>query len=377
MLKGEAVVTRRDQYQELADPVKIGLLMDGPPKYSDQILRVCELVAEQYKAAGRFERGFEFIPVYPWGPPAGFIRNTIDAFNELCDKGCLAVIGGTHSDDCIALPPYADARETPYIAMGATRQSMSKWSFAIGWGSCSQDGYVMASWLRKNGYKRVVMTWDHATHCEEYVSHFRNACVRAGIEILADHRFPQILVPELDDIVARVHAKFVELKPDALASFASGPAGSRWCQHVTRNWDIPRVLNGAFYGAATPEGRERLEGWVGTTMWDDDNPVAAKFAGEFKARYPEAGDVPVELLALSYDVARALIEGVIHAPILTPDGVRRGLEMIEMIPAACGGPRTCIGFNAHAHLGHKGADVMVLRRVKNGQNIMEGRAELF
>src|SRR6185295_9612389 len=155
------------------------------------------------------------------------------------------------------------------------------------------------------------------------------ACARAGIEILSEYRFPQILVPELDDIFTSVTGRLKALQPDALAHFGTGPVAGRWADFVNKNWnDLPRVMNGAFYGAYEPEYRAVYEGWVGTSMWDEDNPTAAKFAKEFAARYPEAGDVPIELLALSYDVARAIVEGVVQAPILTPDGVRRGLEMV-------------------------------------------------
>jgi ABC-type branched-subunit amino acid transport system substrate-binding protein len=276
------------------------------------------------------------------------------------------------------LPPHADTREVPFIALGATSQSMSRWSFSIGWGSIPHDAYLIASWLRRNGHARVFLTWDRADHCLEYVTHFRTACARAGITILSDVRFPQIYVPEREAIFARTLATAQALVPDALVHFSTGmPAGS-WVSYVTESgWDIPRIQNGGFYGASIPERTPSFEGWVGSTMWDDDNLVAARFAAQFAARYPEAGEVPRELLALSFDAARAVIEGVVLAPILTRDGVRRGLESLQLLPAACGGPRTCIGFSPHAHRGHQGPDVMVLRRVKDGRNIMEGRAELF
>lgn len=186
---------RRDQYQEQADPVKIGLLLDNPARHTDHAERIFDLVAEQYAASGRFERGFEFVKTYPWGPPAGFIQNSIDAFHELCDQGCIAVLGGNHADDCIAIPPHADARQTPFLGMGATAQGVSTWAFSISWGSIPHDVYTMASWLKKNGHTNIVMTWDRADHALENILHFRNACARTGIRILADERFPQLLVP--------------------------------------------------------------------------------------------------------------------------------------------------------------------------------------
>lgn len=371
-------MTRRDQYQELGDPVKIGLLIDTAPRFSEHAERIYDLVVEQYKASGRFERGFEFVKVYPWGPPAGFIQNSINAFHELEQKGVVAIIGGHHADDSIALPPTADKLEVPFIGTGATAQGMSKWSFSICWSSIPHDAYTMASWLKKHGHKRVVITWDRADHALENIVHFRNACARAGLRILADERFPQIVVPNRDEIFERTIGEFKELRPDALAHFGTGPMSSHWAGYVTRSgWDIPRIMNDAFHGATRPEMTAGFEGWVGTTMWDDDNKVIAKFFKEYCERYPDVTPPSREMVGLFRDAIVALIEGIILAPILTRDGVRRGLEMVQMVPSASGGPRTCISFSPYAHRGLQGKDIMVLRRVKNGQLVMEGHNEMF
>jgi len=368
-----------DQYAALGDPVKIGVLMDLPAEpFSQHAYRVYDLVAEQITASKRFERGFEFVKVEPYGPPAGFIQNTIDAYHELCDQGCIAVIGPNHSDANIAIPPYADARKVPVMGLGATAQGMSAWTFSVCWSSIPHDVYTMASWLKRNGHTRVVMTWDKADHALENIVHFRNACARAGIKILGDERFPQLLVPELPEIFARTVDELKALRPDALAHFGTGPVSSHWAGFVTRaGWDIPRIMNDAFFGATRAEMREGFEGWVGTTMWDDDNKVMAKFYDDYCKRYPDIEPPGHEMMALYRDGITALIEGIILAPILTPDGVRRGLEMVQLLPCASGGPRTCISFSPYAHRGTQGADVMVLRRVKNGELIMEGHIELF
>lgn len=371
-------MTRRDQYQELGEPVKIGLLIDTPPRFSDHAERIYDLVAEQYRASGRFERGFQFVKVYPWGPPAGFIQNSIDAFHELCDQGCIAVLGGNHADDTIAMAPYADERKVPFLGMGATAQGMSQWAFSISWGSIPHDVYTMASWLKSQGHRRIVVTWDRADHALENITHFRNACARAGIRILSDFRFPQLIVPNLEELFAQAQEELAAVRPDALAHFGTGAMSSLWAGFVTRSkWDIPRIMNDAFHGATRPEMVEGFEGWVGTTMWDDANEVNAKFLAEYLEHCPGVPRPSNEMTGLFRDAITALIEGIILAPILTPDGVRRGLEMVQMLPAASGGPRTCISFSPHAHRGLQGADVMVLRRVAHGELVMEGHIDLF
>jgi branched-chain amino acid transport system substrate-binding protein len=372
-------VTRRDQYKEKGDPIRIGLLMDNPPRNTDHAERIYDLIVEQYRASGRLERDIEFVKVFPWGPPAGYIQNSVDAFHSLCDQNVIAVLGGHHADDCIALTPHADDRKVPLLNTGATTRAASAWTFSISWGSIPHDVYTVASWLKKNGHTRIVMTWDRADHVGENVVHFRNACARIGIKILGDERFPQLIVPRLDEIFTNALRDFKELKPHALAHFGSGAMSYRWAEFVTKSgWNIPRIMNDAFHGANNPDARAGYEGWVGTTMWDDDNQVNQRFFDAYVARYPDAPPLlSRELMAIFHDALTALIEGIILAPILTPEGVRQGLEMVQMLPAACGGRRTCIGFSPYAHRGLQGADVMVVRRAKDGALIMEDRIELF
>jgi ABC-type branched-subunit amino acid transport system substrate-binding protein len=371
-------MTRRDQYKELAEPLKVGLLLDNPPRYTDLAELIYDLILEQYKASGRFERGVELVKVYPYGPPAGFIQNSIDAFHDLCDRGCIAVLGGHHADDCISIAPHADKREVVFLNTGATTHSMSKWSFSLSWGSIPHDVYTVASWLKKNGHKRIVMTWDRADHIVEGVEHFRNACRRAGIKILYDVRFPQTLVPNLQDLFGEAHRELAQVRPDALAHFGSGAMSYKWADYITKHWsDLPRVMNDAFHGATNPDAASGFEGWVGTTHWDDDNIINARFREQFAARYPDSRLPSGEMTGIFHDMMTTFLEGVMLAPIMNRDGIRRGLEMVQMLPSASGGPRTCIGFSPYNHRGLQGADVMVLRRMKGGTLMMEDRLELF
>jgi hypothetical protein len=98
---------------------------------------------------------------------------------------------------------------------------------------------------------------------------------------------------------------------------------------------------------------------------------------DYLARHPNDPPPPREAISVFRDGITALLEGIMLAPILTPEGVKRGLEMVQLLPSAVGGPSTCIGFAPHAHRGHQGADVMVVRRMKGGQLIMEERIDLF
>jgi hypothetical protein len=75
------------------------------------------------------------------------------------------------------------------------------------------------------------------------------------------------------------------------------------------------------------------------------SPSNTQPRGVYVARYPQHEPPGHEMVPLYRDGLTALIEGIILAPILRPDGVRRGLEMVELLPSASGGPRTCISFH--------------------------------
>lgn len=373
-------MSQPDQYgATVGDPVKIGVLMDLPGEaYAQHAYRVYDLVREQLAASGRFERDFEFVRREPYGPPAGFIDNTLRAYHELCGEGCMAVIGPNHSDSNIAIKPHAAERRVPVMALGATAQHMSDWVFSVCWSSIPHDAYAIAAWLKQNGYLRVTVTWDRATHSREYIDHFRIATARAGIKILMDERFPQIVSADLDSIFEATLNEHRSLNPDAICHFGTSHTAGLWAGFVTNSgWQIPRIMNDTFFGATRKENTAAYEGWVGTTMWDDENPVMARLVHDYRERYPDHEPPGYEMLALYRDGLTALLEGFILAPILTPDGVRRGLEMVQLLPCASGGPRTCISFSPHAHRGTQGPDVMVLRRMRDGELIMEGRIELF
>jgi branched-chain amino acid transport system substrate-binding protein len=83
---------------------------------------------------------------------------------------------------------------------------------------------------------------------------------------------------------------------------------------------------------------------------------------------PPVGCYPAHL----YDLGRAVAEGLAFARPVTPEGLRRGLEQVRMLPATMGGPGTVIGFGPSDHRGYKGADYLVLRTVRDGKEGLVG-----
>jgi hypothetical protein len=72
--------------------------------------------------------------------------------------------------------------------------------------------------------------------------------------------------------------------------------------------------------------------------------------------------------ALSYDTAQLLAEGIARAPLLTPRGLKEGLEKVRMLPAVNGGPRTHMSLGPYDHKAYKG-DWLVIRKIAGGKTV--------
>ena len=64
----------------------------------------------------------------------------------------------------------------------------------------------------------------------------------------------------------------------------------------------------------------------------------------------------------------SIAEGLARAPLLTPKGVKEGLEKVRMLPAVNGGPRTHMSLGPYDHKAYKG-DWLLLRRIENGRTV--------
>ena len=57
-----------------------------------------------------------------------------------------------------------------------------------------------------------------------------------------------------------------------------------------------------------------------------------------------------------------------RAPLLTPRGVKEGLERCAWLPVVNGGPRTHMSLGPYDHKAYKG-DWLLLRRIENGRTV--------
>jgi ABC-type branched-subunit amino acid transport system substrate-binding protein len=366
---------KRDVYREKPLPIKIGILMDMPERINRFAFPTYDLVKEQYQASGRLEREVEFVTRSVYGAPTGYIQDALDGYNELCDQGCLLIVGPNHSDNNVALVPTVEQRKVPTIMLGATAENGAEHVFGIAWGSIPDTAYIVASWLKQKGYKNVCMTWDSVWHGLEYVKHFRIATARAGIRVLADYRFSVMETNGRHAIMKQVAAEHRALEPDAIVHFGTGNTSAPYAKAMREiGWDVPRITNSGFFQADFSYSQD-MEDWVVTSLWDDDNVSLKAFHEAYRRRYPadEVIAFTPEPLAVWRDAMTVAMEAIILAPIMTAFGIKQGLETIRCLPAATGGPRQMMSFGRYDRRGIKGADGVVLRRLKGGQLVQEGR----
>lgn len=372
------MTAKRDPYLEKPLPLKIGILMDMPERINKWAFPAYELTKQQFMDSGRWERDIEFVVRMAYGAPGGYIQDAVDAYNELCDAGCLVVVGPNHSDNCMAVVDTVAERKVPMIALGATADNCSEHIFTIPWASIPDDAYAMTSWLVQNGYRRVAMTWDMVWHGTEYVRHFKIATQRAGIEIVADYRFSVFTSDARHEKMKEVARQHRDLRPDAIVHFGTGNSSVPYARAVKEiGWDVPRITNGGFFQANFEYAWDAMEDWVGTSMWDDENVTLQKWWKAYREAHPEDEVIAYtpEPILVWHDAMRVALEGLALAPIMTPKGLHEGLESIRALPSSIGGPRQSISFGRYDRRGNKGADVVVLRRCKGGRLHQEGRID--
>src|SRR2546428_2989363 len=118
-------------------------------------------------------------------------------------------------------------------------------------------------------------------------------------------------------------------------------------------WDPPRIMPGAFqFCYARPEWRAALGGWHGIDKMCEQTPRLKPMLDRFAARHGKRRDHTVT--ALSYDTARLIAEGLARAPLLTPRGVKEGLEKVRLLPAVNGGARTHMSPRPSGPQAHQG-----------------------
>jgi ABC-type branched-subunit amino acid transport system substrate-binding protein len=344
-------------------PIKVGVLIDLDMGTKQDFLDTLRMGFDEAVEAGVLTRRVDLVVKEAIGLPRLEAKNTIDGYRALVEEGVLCTIGPLITDNSLALAPVIEALRVPAITWTGTDRYHGEYCFNLGNGGLAEEAAIMATWIRRNGFRTVGMIHEISPGGVEYAANFRWYAAREKLDILIEAYTTQ----QPDDLEA-VLRKIRDQRPDCLAYLGYGyPTILMGPMFPRLGWDPPRIMTTAFqFCYAKPEWMAALEGWYGIDQWCEQNPLARGVFDRFEARWGRRREHTVTLLA--HDTARLVAEGLARANLLTPKGVKEGLEKVRMLPAANGGPRTHMSLGPWDHKGYKG-DWLVIRKIQGGRTV--------
>lgn len=344
-------------------PTKIGVLIDLDMGTKGDFLACLRFAFDEAHANGTILRPVDLIVEEAIGLPRLEAKNTIDGYRRLVDAGVLCTIGPLITDNSLALAPVINRTGVPAVTWTGTDRYHGEYCFNLGNGGLAEEAAIMATWIRRSGYRRVGMIHEQSPGGIEYASNFRWFAAKEKLDILIEAYTTQIP----DDLEQVLH-KIRDQNPDCLAYLGYGYPTILMRPIFDRmGWNPPRVMTTAFqFCYAKPEWMAALEGWVGVDQMSEHNPLLQPTFDRFAHAIGKRADHTVT--ALTYDTARLIAEGLARAPLLTPQGLKEGLEKVRMLPAVNGGPRTHMSLGPWDHKAYKG-DWLLLRRIENGRTV--------
>jgi branched-chain amino acid transport system substrate-binding protein len=363
------------------EPYRIGLLQDWAlwAPVNDWYAGLTLAFEEAYEA-GLLDRPVEVVLREVEGPPDGPFSAVRRAWRELVeDEMVLAVVGPFITDSTLALRADIERMKVPTLSYCATMGFAGEYAFQLPNGTFADETFLVARNLVERGVTRVGVVREDNPIGDEYYSYFRQHARRLGLEIASD----QLVSPHTDDNgMTQALNKIRAAGADGVVHLGYGVtfwAILRAMKGMLGEWDVPRctittwvVCSGLDQERGSPvlmnlpAPTELLEGWVGVDLPHEGNQVWAGFLDRYVKRFggaPPIGCYPAHL----YDIGRSIAEGLAQARPVSPEGLRRGLEQVRMLPATMGAPGTVIGFGPYDHRGYKGSDYLVLRTVRNGR----------
>ena len=352
------------------EPVRVGYLVDiDTGILLGDCLDAAILAIEDVLDETASYRPIEIVVAFGRGLPRRAARHTIAAYESLCDQGCVVVMGPYTTDGAMAILPTMEARGVACVSSNGAKAWHSRFGFTLGNGGVSEEGTLMADWCRQQGYTRVGHLVEDSPGGAEYANAFRLAATQNRLEIAGEIHFETNgagLEPGLRSLRD-------DARPEVLVYSGYGyPVAMVNPILEALDWMPPRIQSTAFlWYIGAPSMLQDFEGWVGIDQIADDeqrdgvesNPNYASMVDRFERRFGRR--TRHAMIANSYDAMRAILLGILRAPLLTPAGVVSGLETITMMPTTAGGPRSYVSFGPFDRKGYKG-DFLTLRRVENG-----------
>lgn len=350
-------------------PIKVGVLIDLDMGTKDDFLATLRIAFDHFFETGVTTRPVELVVKEAIGLPRLEAKNSIDGYLDLVQQGVLCTIGPLITDNSLALAPVINRTEVPAITWTGTDRYWGEFCFNLGNGGLAEEAAIMAAWIQGQGYRTVGMIHEISPGGVEYASNFRYYAARRGLDVLIEAYTSQI-PDDLEAILQKIRGQ----APECIAYLGYGyPTILMGPIFHKMQWDPPRIMTTAFqFCYAKPEWMAALEGWYGIDQMCEDNPRLQPVFDRVAAKLGKRRDHTVT--ALSWDTAALISEAIARANLLTPRGLKEGLEKVRMLPAVNGGPRTHMSLGPFDHKAYKG-DWLLIRRIENGRTVFTGLYE--
>jgi branched-chain amino acid transport system substrate-binding protein len=349
------------------EPIRVGYLIDiDSGSLLGDCLDAAILAIEDTMNEGiGGYRPVEIVVEIGRGLPRKAARHTIDAYNRLCDAGCLVVMGPYTTDGAMAILPSMERRGVPCVSSNGAKAWHSKYGFTIGNGGVSEESAIMADWCRGQGHTNVACIVEDSPGGAEYLHAFQLGARFNRLKIVAEVHCETTGAGLKEGLAAVAHNPGI----DALVYCGYGyPIAMVNPVLAELAWNPVRIQSTAFmWYINEPSMLVDMEGWVGIDQVGDDvgdqgSPNFLPMIERFTTRFGR--HVRHAMIPNSYDCMRVIMMGLNYAQLLTPEGVVTGLERITMLPVTVGGPGAYVSFGPWDRKGYKG-DFLTLRRVEN------------
>jgi branched-chain amino acid transport system substrate-binding protein len=369
--KNDAPAVERHQ----VEPYRIGMLGDLPGPCNDFFREGLNLAFTEYVEKGIGDRPIELVEreyvAHPWraGHP------NIEAYVDLIEnENVIGFAGPMTTDNCLSLLPVLDDYRVPSIGISGTQQYVGDYAFLTPNGGMADEPAVIAGWIVEQGYQSIAFIREDPSQIgREYAHYFHYEADEHGFDIVMEQAISPIAGE--DEIVVALE-KLRKLDADCLVYFGFGALSGQLTSGLARiGWNPPRIMGTAFVGASF--GADRLamyDGWVGLDQFHEENEVHNHLLSLYEEKNGSCLTFQNSVFTCAYDICRAYALAIARMRIATGEALRDALETVTRLPAATGAPGTVVSFSPRDHRGFKGANYLIIRESKGGENKLVGCA---
>lgn len=344
-------------------PLVVGILADHPAAGGARFADVVRLAFAEVGAGGRLAHAIELVEEQAEGLPRGSTAAVAAAFARLRERGAVAIIGPSISDNALVVRDLADAARLPCVNWTGNEQTRSAWMFQYQVGSLEEEPAFLCSHLAAERVRRAAVVADDSIVGRRYREFLARAAQRSGLELAAEATLSHGAANDLTPIVARLRAA----APEAVVYLGLWSCAHELADALAADGFRPRLLvanSALMYGHASPAWRRTWQGWRYVDAYSDGNAVLR----QVKARLGDATGLPAVTVAAAYDMGSLVAEGLAAADAPERAALRAGLERVKYLPAALGEDGTTMGFGAWERGALKGR-FLVLREWRGDASV--------